>query len=227
MTTEKIKDKIAALLAKAESTKNLHEADAFMAKVNELLERHQIEMHEIRAHGGDKDPMTHIVSEATRAAEWPTRMGWALAAYYGCKMLRYKQVTLARYTMKVVGRESAVTTFDLMFPFVQAQVRQQARRMSKEYGVTIAKAERSVGMALASRIWKLVDAANVRRAQLVGTGLVPVSDNDAYVAEHLGETIDAKKLTQPIEAGAREYADKVSLHVQTTGKTKHKQIGGA
>jgi len=226
MSTESIKTKIAALLAKAEGTDNAYEQDAFMAKVNELLERHQIDMHEIRAHGGDKDPMSNVTGEMTRAHEWPSQVGWALARYYGCRMLRYNQATKAKYTWKAAGRESAVTTFDLMFPFIQSQVRQQARAYARSTGLSQAKAERSVGVALAHRIWALVNRADERRASLEANALVPVSTLDAYVSEVFGETKKARKLTKGIYEGADEYADKVSLNHQATG-AGHRQIAKA
>lgn len=223
MTLETIKSKIAALLAKAESTDNAHEQDAFMAKVNELLERHQIEMHEIRVlQGRDNDPMCHdITGDMTRAHEWPTQVGFALARFYGARMIRYSyRHTKARYKWQIVGRLSACTTFDLMFPFVQSQVRQQARRFAKEYGLTVAKAERSVGIALSDRIWSLVSAADARRQENSRNALVPVDDVKAYLEEQFGELAKVKNPDAPIYAGARDYAEKVSLNQQADAATR-------
>lgn len=222
---ESIKSKIAALLAKAEGTDNVHEQDAFMAKVNELLERHQIEMHEIRKAGTDNDPMTDIKGEVTRSHEWPSRVGFALARYYGCKMRRWNQVgSKARYTWRVVGRESACVTFDLMYPFILSQVRQQARAFANEVGISLAKAERSVGVELEARLWRLVEVSDERRAANARNALVPVSDVDAYMNDRFGGPArQARAIKAAIYAGADDYANKVSLNHQATGAGR-KQI---
>lgn len=224
---DSIKNKIAALLAKAEGTDNIYEQDAFMAKVNELLERHQIEMHEIRKAGTDSDPLHHIETTITRAHEWPSQVGWALARYYGCKMLRWSiPGTKAQYRIRVVGRQSACVTFDLMLPFVISQVRQQSRAFSRETMLSAAKAERSVGIALSQRIWGMVPQNDERRSDLGGTALVPVDDLDAYIAELFGKPKKARPLNNAIYAGADEYADKVSLTTQVETKgAGRKQIG--
>lgn len=46
--SERITERIAALLAKAEGTDNEHEASAYMSKVQELLTSHQIELETVR-----------------------------------------------------------------------------------------------------------------------------------------------------------------------------------
>lgn len=218
--TDKIKDKIAALLAKAEGTDNEFEQETFMAKVNELLEKHQIEMHEIRTRmGRDNDPMGTVNGEMTRSHEWPSYVGNQLATLYGCKMVRGRiRGTNARYSWVVVGRESATTTFDMMFPFVQSQVRQQARKFAKEMGVTSAKAERAVGMALSSRIYKMTLVAKERRAELESKALVPVDDVEAYFNElYSPESLKkAKSSKHGYDGRAKDYAEKVSLNVQAT-----------
>ena len=234
---ESIKTRIAALLAKAESTDNAHEQDAFMNKVNELLERHQIEMHEIRnSMGRESDPITKLMGDLPSQHEWPTHVGFKLARFYGAKMIRHdhtqkvwnslgtKQHRKVRYTYSVVGRESACQTFELMFPFVLSQVRQQARKFSQDTGLSISKAERSVGVALVDRINAMIPATEARRIHNEENALVPVTDIEAAVKELFGSLKTIKNPTTAIYEGADEYAGKVSLNVQTTAETK-KQIG--
>jgi hypothetical protein len=225
--TDSIKNKIAALLAKAEGTDNEHEQDAFMAKVNELLERHQIEMHEIRKMAGlDKDPLSKMTGDIPSSHEWPTHVGFELAWFYGAELVRHKrtwkefnaigtkQYRKISYTYTVVGRESACVTFDMMYPFVLSQVRQQARRFAKKTGLSMAKAERSVGMALVDRINKLRYADKQRREANERNALVPVDDLKAYV-DSMFTIKMIKDPDAPIYDGADEYAAGVSLNQQT------------
>lgn len=239
--TDSIKTKIANLLAKAESTDNVYEQQAFMAKVNELLERHQMDMYDIRKHAGaDKDPMTRMTGDLPSSHEWPTQVAFKLARYYGAKVLRYDSKTrkytgkfdangkpkyhrVLKYTYEVLGRESACITFDLMLPFVLSQVRQQARAFARDTGLSVARAERSVGIALADRLQNLIAANDTRRESNERNALVPVTDVDSYVKELYGELRKVRTPTAAIYKGADEFANKVSLNHQATA-TGHKQI---
>lgn len=54
-----IADKVAALLAKAEGTDNAHEAEAYMAKAEELMLKHNVEMAQVQA----KRPGVRVAEE--------------------------------------------------------------------------------------------------------------------------------------------------------------------
>lgn len=227
MSDDAIKTRIAALLAKAESTDNAYEQDAFLAKVNELLEKHQLEMAEIRAHSGkEADELSSIVGFMTRSHEWPSQVAWKFARFLGCKMIRHTMNTKAQYQWTVIGRKSACITFDLMLPYVFSQVRQQARAWSRREGITVAKAERSIGMALADRIANMIPRAEKRRNDLGQNALIPVDDLEAFVKSMFGDVKAARALSAPIYAGADEYAGKISIdpQVAATGAGL-KQIG--
>jgi hypothetical protein len=206
---DKIKAKISKLLAKAEGGATGAEQDAFMAKVNQLLEEHQIGLHEVRGIG-DNDPIVSIEGEVTRSHEWPSRVGFALAAYYGGKLIRFSyKHTKARYKYVVIGRQS----------FILTQTLKQSRQYARDYGITNAKAERNVGMALAARIWSLVPVAEERRTDLAKNALVPVSDVAAAVEKMFGKVGSVKQLARA-DYSAKAYADKVSLnrHVEGNGQ---------
>lgn len=219
----KIKEKIAALLAKAEGTDNEFEQEAFMAKVNELLERHQIDLHEIRKPGVDADPM----GKENGTTNLYVSMGWAkdvanvLARYYGCRFIYWKIGNHIKY--EVVGRESARETFELMFPFVVSQVKQQGARLARQLWDTSASImSREVGHALTIRIHKMVPQAEERRSELTKNALVPVSDVDAFVEANFAlKAGKAKQLRYSSAAAAA--ADRVSINIQATSATR-KQI---
>lgn len=216
--SESIKKKIAALLAKAEGTNNQFEADAFMAKVNELLEKHQIEMHEVRMAQGDQDPLgkERGTTNIYASMSWATDVAGALARYYGCQVVYWRRGNHTTY--EVIGRESARTTFELMLPFVLSQTKQQGAHLAREYGKTPSVATREVGQALTIRIYKMIPKVEEHRAELERNALVPVTDVKAFMDAEYGEIKTAKSKQFNYGEAARRAADKVSLNVQATGK---------
>ncbi|QIG67686.1 DUF2786 domain-containing protein [Rhizobium phage RHph_Y17] len=215
--SESIKKKIAALLAKAENTDNPFEADSFMAKVNELLEKHQIEMHEVRK-AGDADPMGKEKGETNIYASmsWAKDVANALARYYGCRFLWWRRGNHTLY--EVVGRESARATFELMLPFVLSQVKQQASRIVRTQGSTVSVMSREIGQALTIRIFKMIPKVEEHRAELARNALVPVNDVQAFIDSEYASIKVSKPKTFNYTKAAQDAAEKVSLHAQATGK---------
>lgn len=229
MSTESIKDKIAALLAKAEGTDNKFEADTFMAKVNELLEKHQIEMHEIRKRMGntaDADPIGKEAGKTNIYASmlWARQVAGALARYYGCRYVYWKKGN--HFSYEIVGRESARTTFELMLPFVITQVRLQARSLDGVGGNQKSRSvlERQVGQALEIRIARMTREVEAQRVVLTGKGLVPFDNLDVLMEEFYPK-LESERQRKPIylDRDAVAAAAKISLNVQT-GHVKAKQI---
>lgn len=220
MSLDSIKRKIAALLAKAEGTDNAFEAATFMAKVNELLEKHQLEMNEIRQATGDNYPLDMQIGGVNIYASmlWAREVGGALARYYGCRFIYWRRGNHFRY--EIVGRESARITFELMLPFVITQVKLQAKQLDAKYPDARSRSiwEREVGQALIVRIWKLIPEAEQRRQELTGKGLIPVSDLDAKMMELYPMLKHGKARQMCYSTAAADAAEKVSLHQQATGK---------
>jgi hypothetical protein len=215
---EKIKSTIAKLLAKAESTKNQHEAAAFMAKVGKMLEEHQISLYEVKTHGiSNSDPMgkERGTTRLYASASWALLIATSLAHFYGCEFV-YRKDGKNTWNYDVVGRESARTTFELMFPYVLSQV----KLLAKQMGTTASKAERDIGKALAVRIAGMVEAAKERREELTGRGLIPVSDLEAALRDLFSnlKVNKAKRVSYSWEA--QELAEKVKIHKQITSKEK-------
>lgn len=226
MNLDSIKTRIAKLLAMAEGTKNQFEADSFMTKVNALLEEHQIELNEIRAMGGDNDPMGKQDGETNLYAsiKWARDVAGALARFYGCRFVYWRRGNHFKYD--IIGRESARVTFELMLPFVITQAKLQAKKCFAEdtFGrATLPVWEREVGQALFMRIHGLVPKAEERREELTKNALVPVNDVQAFMDEQYGDLKKGKTITLNYGRAARDAAEKVSLNVQTT-HTKTKRI---
>lgn len=224
MNLETIKARIAKLLAKAEGTTNEFEAASFMTKVNELLEEHQIELNEIRAMGGDNDPMGKQDGETNLYAsiKWARDVAAALARFYGCRFVYWRRGN--HFAYNIIGRESARVTFEIMLPFVITQAKLQAKKLWTERGgQSISVWEREVGQALFLRIHNLVPQAEQRRDELTKNALVPVNDVQAFMDAEFGELKKGKTVKLSFGLAARDAAEKVSLNVQTT-HTKTKRI---
>ena len=231
MTHEKlaaIKSKIAKLLAMAEGTDNPAEAESFMSKVNDLLNEHQIEMFEIRMHStskADTDPMGSDEGGVNvyASASWMKLVIHYVARYYGATTVWGKNKNHMPY--RIFGRESARATAELMMPFIISQARVQGRAYARDHGLTDSIGARHVGMALTTRISRLLDIADKQRSELQSKALVPVDNLKSYVEDYYGGKLrKGRSSSKGYSSSAAGYADKISLHRQATG-TKNKLIG--
>lgn len=221
MDTTSIKLKIAALLAKAESSNNEFEAAAFMAKVNELLEKYQLDLHQVRvARDQEADPMGKQAGETNLYASmlWARDLISVLARYYGCRMIYRRKSNHFAYDL--VGRESARITCELMVPYIITQVRLQAKKLGEltSNGNSKSVLERKVGQALMHRVYRLVNDNEKHRVELTGKGLIPVDDLDAAVSDFFPKLKKAKSRPFHLDRDAVAAADKIGLHHQATGK---------
>ena len=88
-----IEIKIAALLAKANSTTSEAEAYAFSAKAAELLQKHNLEMSDIerasaQASAGTSDPIVEVRQDWAYADPWRISIARDVAALFFCKSYR-------------------------------------------------------------------------------------------------------------------------------------------
>lgn len=218
--TSKIKKIIAALLAKARGTDNEHEAASFMAKAQELLEQHQIDMGELV--DGD-DPVVHstgLDSEGKWMPSWHRHLYRALGHLYGCKSVRTRGWGAQSWRQELVGRESAIVTTDLMFPWIVSECNRLGRGIAKETGQTAAYEARRVANALEGRIWKLVKANEPKAGATSLSGrnaLTTIDRVEQVTREHYGTLVNGRTSGRSTNANAREAAAGIGLHRQATG----------
>jgi hypothetical protein len=217
-----IKTKISALLAKAEGTDNEFEAATFMAKVNELMERYQIERHEL---GDETDAMGHQRGDFNFYASmtWAKLLIGQVARFYGTNLVTWKLGNHFKYD--VIGRESARVTTELMIPFIVTQVRQKAGMMARDTGKTRAICEREIGQALALRLHNEVQKDAARRAEHAKNALIPVNENESYMKATYSDLKTAKAKTIRTSATARDHADKISIRHQAPNAAGTKLLG--
>lgn len=195
-----IKEKIAAIIAKAKGTDNEHEAEAFLAKANEMLERYQLSVHDIMP---DDDKVISFNGRdwSSTSHNWFWDLYHAVAAYYGCDTVREQSSILktngraqTRYQYVLIGRQSAIETTELMYPYLFAEVNRQARIIAKLTGMTPAGQANRVGAALVSRIWQMIPKKENARTEVVEHhALMTMSSVEALVKQLYPELHDSKK----------------------------------
>lgn len=227
---QKIKAKLTALIAKAKSTTNEHEAAAFMAKAEELMEQYQIEVYEL---GDESDLMglEHMLDSSIAAPVWLTSLPRAIALYYGCKTMRNWKApdgtTNKKYTITLVGRESARITTMLMTDFIIDQVKAEGAKLAPQIGVSKDKATLRVANALVSRIYGEISQRKPDEAGTVAAknALIIRNEVDAFFEKAFPNAVMKNGRSRITNELAIDAANRVSLHRQTTGSTAPR-IGG-
>lgn len=228
--TNKIAEKIAKVLAKAQSTNSPQEAETFMAKVHQLLEDHGLEMADI-AELNLNDPLgMSMKAHGSYASEnWAVKLGFAAARYFGCKGVSTTSGKNHRW-MNVAGRESARITFQLMMPYLVDQVRKSAAAGVKAgHFRSVSQGKTMIGNALTFRIYTLIAENEVLTEKRIGKArandLVPLDAIAEIIKEHFPHLSEARSSKITTTKAAREYAKGISLHKQTKATAASHRIG--
>lgn len=235
MSDNKIKSKIAALLAKAQGTDNEHEAEAFLAKVNELLDQHQLDMGDIV---DADDPVKHHkgLQGTPSHPSWQRHLYRDLGKLYGCQSVFVSDYEERNgkwrdtFRQELVGRESAIITTEMMYPWVKAECNRLGRGLAKQSGQTPAYETRRVANALVTRIRTLIVANQTKndapKTKTARNSLVTLDRVQQVMAQVYGETQKAARRGTRTNANAREAAAGIGLHRQTGGKSQLKLGNG-
>lgn len=230
---ETIKRKIRALLAKANGTDNEHEAAAFVAKANELLEAHQLDGWDVTDATGSaaNDPVDREVlfewKDATPSMN-DHKLITALARLYGCRVItqhgrglntaRTRSVNTTK--LNAIGPMSARETTKLMFEFVMQQCKEAGKRLSKQGFGQASKMQLRVVNALTARIYNLIAdqnaAESTRSVVAASRALVVVDAIEQIVSKEFGKLTMTKARAVTTTEAARGEAEKVSLHRQVS-----------
>lgn len=230
MTDTKIKQRIQALLAKAQGTDNEHEAAAFMAKAEQLLEEHQIELWQL----GDADDLMGsdiMFSGTSSSPTWRRHLLFAVAKYYGCRSVRQFTPKQTRsgmdytgFDIHIIGRESSRITVNLMMPFILEQCNEAGRRLFRQgHAGSAAALTRRVANALCARIQRLIYeqeravASGAKGSALQSRALVVVDELKSFIDKEFGKLSKPTTRVKSTTAAARDAAERVSLYRQTGG----------
>lgn len=229
MSQTKIIERINRIIALANSTTHPEEAETFMAKVHEMLEQYGLTLLEV-GRLDEEDPIEHLEDRQTlRAngqAKWRTMVANQLAIYYGCQLVKtkYRGDNFEYWT--VFGRRSALTTFNLMYPYVDRQILAVAREeVRKGHFANNKQAHSKVGIAMVFRLQRLNQEkaeASTRDAATSNT-LVPVDQIRLAMENFFGKLSEGKVRTLNVDRHAAAAAEGISLALQTTGG-KAKQL---
>lgn len=237
-----IVEKIKALLAKAASTDHQAEAEVFLAKAHELMEKHQLEAHDLE----NDDPVDgegyYEKGNVAAAPDWDFMLIFAVAKYFGCKACRTNKGR--KWIMDLVGRESARITAKEMHSYLVKTVRRLGREAvgtrefrimrpyPREEGMVYWTGEymnadqcaRRIGNALRDRLWMLA-RQNEQPEPTTPSGKNALVTIDRVLAVYDARHPDATNIngTYYSNAGARKLAEGIGLNRQA-GHSGTKQL---
>lgn len=219
---ENIANKIRKIIAKADGTTHAEEAATFMERAHRMMEQHGLSLLDLGRLDQD-DPLGKSDGPECSTSEiWRRNLASMVARYFGCRIMSLRGNR--RVQMIVYGRESARLTFALMWPFVERQVMELARRdrhLHSTSGDTRA-ARRAIGVGLIYRLSDMIrerdtsDAKGDRASQV--NALVPVDLIEGMMdADHPTSKLVGMR-AKPISAAALRAAGEVSLAMQADGR---------
>lgn len=214
-------DTIRKLIAKAESTTSSEEADAFMQKVRQLMERHGVSLVGLSTHLSD-DPVAIGDPDIGywKSDSWMRALAAAVGRYYGVRVYFYP-VSHIRHEVVINGRESCRATYTLMMPYLVRAVKRIAHQAT-EQGLYASKsrARRDVGNALSQRLNYLAAEARQRaeaagpRTQTGLNALVPADVLDVVEQDFFGRKPPARGGKNMVSPVGRVLAEEISLAEQ-------------
>lgn len=232
MSQSKVIERINRIIALANSTTHPEEAETFMAKVHEMLEQHGLSLLDV-GRLDEEDPVGHLQDRnnlrANGQAKWRTLVANQLAIYYGCQLVKtvYRGDNFEYWT--VFGRQSALTTFSLMYPYVDRQILAVAREeVRKGHFANNKQAHAKVGQAMTMRLHRLNQEKQKtsKHSDATRNALVPVDLIRQAAEAYFGELHEGKPRSLQIDRRAAAAAEGISLELQTTGQ-KLKQLASS
>lgn len=224
-----IAEKIAKIIAKANSTTSETEAETFMAKAQAMMEEHGLNLLDLGRLDAE-DPIGHDEKVYVSSDGWKDKVAGQLALYYGCRLVR-DPYTRTSWSYVVFGRESARITFTLMLPYVLKQVAKMAlnEHAAGRYS-SPARARTALANALAIRLHRLrqknEDHLEASRGAKGLNALVPVDLIKAEMDERYGEKgLRTSRANYKTDHNAMSKAERVSLNRQTAASPSALRIG--
>lgn len=207
---DKLKKKIAALLAKAEGTDNEHEAASFAAKAQALLTEHQLEIGDVVKNDHMDQSVICVMPRTMKNWHWLLPM--YMAKYFGCEV--YTHPHDGHKAIMAIGRESARITCVMMWPFILKEVRAAAAELRRAKSYSTARCMQLVVDNFVIRIQELL-AEQSRQAkkagQSDGRSLIQISEALVWMKDNVANLKTGKGVMLEDNEEARALADKVNL----------------
>lgn len=209
-TNEDILRKVKALLAKANSTPHQEEAESFLAKAHEMMEKYQISVGDF----SKDDPVSfELVYNKGRALDWQQYLWNSLADYYGCKAVYASGG--GQYTILLLGRQSARITAIEMHKFLVTTCGKLGRQHATTFNISHDRGARDIGNALSSRLYRLCKERDTKRQPTTEAGRNALVTLDAVQAlmKKFGVYTETTRVDQGSHS-ARKLAESIGLEKQ-------------
>lgn len=230
-------EKIQQMVAKAESTDSMAEAETIMTMVRKMLDQHGISLLTITKHQRrDLDPVgtSRDVYGWWAADNWMRKLSAAAGDYYGVKVVWTKRGN--KTDIAIVGRESCRAAYLAMLPYLRMQVNRLAKRGWHRYDYRSESVGRNqIGIALSYRLYALAAEKREETETLSGkqgaglNALIPVDEIEVEMREAfpaLKEYALWRRAARPSKAAIAAAAE-VSLADQLAKKGAPKYVVGS
>lgn len=231
-------NRVQALLAKAESTEFPDEAEALMAKVQELMARHAIDEAMLAAAGhqaSDQVDTETIVVEAPYATAKATLLG-AVANANHCRCVM-GGAGEGRQACVVVGHRADLANVQTLYAALSLHAVRSMLAAPVPHRDTVRRFRHAFLLAFAARISERLTAARVRaeteatQARGNGVGLVLARRSDAVerAFREAFPRVRTARTTSSSSAGrsrGRQAADQAELHRPVAGGRRRSLPGG-
>jgi Protein of unknown function (DUF2786) len=212
-----IAKKVAAIIAKAKSTTNSHEAAIFMAKAEELMRANGLDLNDIES---ADDPLA-LDDTAIRIsrAQWQATLIAQIALYYHCAAIRVRPRT-GGFWIILTGKESARTTVRLMWPFVLRSVGKEAAKAHAEnpWYMSLAQYKKSIATMLAVRVARL-------RKDRDGPETSDLYKRSAeLMREHAKDAKTSKVNFKGVDPRHERHAANISLNLQADNSSQSSRL---
>lgn len=221
-------EKIQQMVAKAESTDSMAEAETIMTMVRKLLDQHGVSLLTITKHQRrDLDPVgtSRNVYGWWAADNWMRKLSHAASRYYGVEVIWFKKGN--RTDIAIVGRESCRAAYLAMLPYLRLQVNRLAKRGWHNYHYKSESIGRNqIGIALSYRLYALAREKKAEQETLGGkqgaglNALIPVDEIEIEMRESFPDVKSAdiwKRAARPSQEAINAAAE-VSLADQLAQK---------
>lgn len=214
-----IVEKIKALLAKASSTDNEHEAALFLGKAHELMEKHQLDASDLET----DDPIDQTVGARANGGaspDWDFQLMFSVADYFGCKAIQCTEYEAGKrvYRMRIVGRESARVTAVEMHKYLVKTVRRLGREHAAKTDQNAGILQRRIGRALGIRIHEMTPSEEeVMNGSATSAGKNALVTLNGVLAKYNDLFPDSKPMGGRVltTASAESIAGGINLNLQT------------
>jgi len=246
---EKVKktlDKVSKLVNVANSTSNVDEASAFMARAMEMLAEAGLSASDIPTEKREDGFICEVFQPKYAHEEWRVRVAVAASKVYMCKILilnNYPTILSNgkygyRTAFHVLGRPVNVKVFITMVDYILETVMRLRRKEKLVGGKAQHQFQIGCGLKVTKRLYEMYAAMMEGKMDITNSSNLPAlyKNEDALIDTWMREKFDDLKKVKSRKSGADTYnpaltsgwlkGDQVSLQAQLKGTEADKFLLG-